>query len=338
MDGSVGYATISQLAPDAKVVATQVTDNTRAHIFYILKGEDLLNSEVASGTRVWWGLAAEDGLPTSIFYDNLFDGMIAFLGTEANTQSPPDPVQNLVAVGGQNEIDLSWSAPNDNGSPITGYNIEYRVSGTSSWTPTSVGTVTSTTISSLTDETTYETRITAINASGSSLVSDTILAVTYIADPNLPAMNIAFIVGDLTPSPGSQDAFLKTKMEDLGHVVTYELATSINLSTYDANYDFAIVSESVDNNQVGTQLNGWERPIATFETGLLNRWDLGVNQSKDSVYTIKMGPKTTSLNGGLNQGEVTLVESLGYAVVPLLAADVEIVAYHPTESTRAHIL
>ena len=118
--------------------------------------------------------------------------------------------------------------------------------------------------------------------------------ITDIPDPNLPAMDIAFIVGNVSPSPSSQDAFLKAKMEALGHTVTYEAPANINLMTYSSNYDFAIISETVINGDVDTALNAWEKPVGTFETGMLSRWDLGVNQSKVTVSSIQMGTITTT--------------------------------------------
>jgi len=79
-------------------------------------------------------------------------------GTDATTGSSPG------------QIIVVWTAPDDGGSAITGYKVEYRT-GAGAWSFVTVGAVTSTTISSLTAGATYDVRVSAINAIGTGTAS-----------------------------------------------------------------------------------------------------------------------------------------------------------------------
>ena len=77
----------------------------------------------------------------------------------STTQSTTDPTTVL---------DLSWTAPaNTGGMPITDYDVQYRVSGEQSWTDHEfTGTGTTTTLASLTKDTSYQVQVRAHNAEG----------------------------------------------------------------------------------------------------------------------------------------------------------------------------
>ena len=79
-------------------------------------------------------------------------------------------------TAGDEELEVEWSAPDNNGSAITRYGMHYKASGASSWTTHSLanaGTRTSTTITGLTNGTTYLLQVRAYNAAGSSAFSAT---------------------------------------------------------------------------------------------------------------------------------------------------------------------
>ena len=66
-------------------------------------------------------------------------------------------------------LNVSWTAPTDNGSTISGYTVQYKLSTASTWTAhTHSGTDVSTTIGSLTNNSTYQVRVRATNANGNS--------------------------------------------------------------------------------------------------------------------------------------------------------------------------
>ncbi len=85
---------------------------------------------------------------------------------------PAEPV-SLSATPGNQQVLLGWEEPDDNGSPITGYEVQYRESeGPGSWIPVSDpdiqedGDDRSVTITGLTNGTAYDFSVAAVNARG----------------------------------------------------------------------------------------------------------------------------------------------------------------------------
>lgn len=82
----------------------------------------------------------------------------------------PAPATNLVATPGDGSVSLTWTAGNNGGSPITNYQIDYRLASTSSWSSaTTVSTysaVASATVSGLTNGSAYLFRVRAENIEG----------------------------------------------------------------------------------------------------------------------------------------------------------------------------
>lgn len=103
------------------------------------------------------------------------------------TEAPQQPTANAPAkmaaptvTGGKKQITVSWTAPADNGSAITGYTIKYGTSESNLNMTKSVtdAAATSTTVSSLSADTTYYVSIAAINAVGTGEASATASAKT----------------------------------------------------------------------------------------------------------------------------------------------------------------
>ncbi|MCB0394166.1 MAG: fibronectin type III domain-containing protein, partial [Bdellovibrionales bacterium] len=81
---------------------------------------------------------------------------------------PPSAISNLSVSGASpNSITLGWSAPNNNGSAITDYRIQYKLSADSTWLDFSDGTSsdTSVEVTGLTASTSYDFRVRAYNGS-----------------------------------------------------------------------------------------------------------------------------------------------------------------------------
>ena len=92
------------------------------------------------------------------------------LTTAVASPTAPSAPRNLTAVGGDGQVVLSWTAPeNDGGFAITDY--EYRINGRGSWI--SIGsTQTTHTVTGLTNGTAYVFQVRAVNAAGSSPYSN----------------------------------------------------------------------------------------------------------------------------------------------------------------------
>ena len=108
----------------------------------------------------------------------------------AATTEPGAPTSLTATASGTTTIDLSWTAPGDNGgSAITGYRIEVSPNGTSSWTNRVADTGTTATTYSHTGldaGTTRHYRVSAINSVGTGAASSTDNATTDDAAPTEP--------------------------------------------------------------------------------------------------------------------------------------------------------
>ena len=87
---------------------------------------------------------------------------------DAGSPDKPDaPTVEASSADPGTILDVSWTAPENTGPPITGYAVQYREEGASSWTSHPfAGTGTATTLSGLTPGTTYEAQVRAVNDEG----------------------------------------------------------------------------------------------------------------------------------------------------------------------------
>ena len=98
----------------------------------------------------------------------------------------PQPPSNVTATGGDSQATVSWTAPANGGSAITGYTVTPYV-GATAGTPVGAGaSATSATITSLVNGTTYTFQVIATNAIGNSSAG-TSNAVTVGTPPGPPA-------------------------------------------------------------------------------------------------------------------------------------------------------
>ena len=106
----------------------------------------------------------------------------------------PDTPSDPTLSGGNKQIAVSWTAPNNNGATITDYDVQYSTDE-STWTDANhSGTTRSKTISGLTNGTRYHVQVRATNSSGSSSWSSSAQA-TPDAAPGKPA-NPTVTIGD----------------------------------------------------------------------------------------------------------------------------------------------
>ena len=104
---------------------------------------------------------------------------------EVPAATEPGMPTGLTATSHGDHIDLSWTAPmDDGGSAITGYTFEYSTDGGSTWSdPAATDGMTSHSHHGVMAGTTYTYRVTAMNDVGSSMASMTASATTATAPP-----------------------------------------------------------------------------------------------------------------------------------------------------------
>ena len=85
--------------------------------------------------------------------------------TDAAAEVPDAPSAPTLTAG-QTWLEASWTAPADNGSTITGYDVHYRETGGNWQNANHTGTATTKRITGLTADTAYQVRVRASNAEG----------------------------------------------------------------------------------------------------------------------------------------------------------------------------
>ena len=137
----------------------------------------LTNNEV--GKRITVTVSFTDGIGTE---ETVTSQPTAAVRDAASAASPggggglpppsnpmPSAPRNLVAIGGDEQVTLTWDAPEDDDDAITDY--EYRIDGKGSWI--SIGSTDTThTVTGLTNGTAYVFQVRAVNAVGSSPYSN----------------------------------------------------------------------------------------------------------------------------------------------------------------------
>jgi len=106
--------------------------------------------------------------------DNSETGTIS-LSADSTPAAPTAPL-SLAATPGNTQVALTWSAPSSNGTqPITDYVVEYKLAANPTWTVFTDGTSVSTgaTVTGLTNGSSYNFRVIAVNSVGQSPVSST---------------------------------------------------------------------------------------------------------------------------------------------------------------------
>ncbi len=158
----------------------------------------------------------------------------------ANASAPdkPDaPTATRSPTAPTTTLDVAWTAPADNGSPITDYDVQYRVSGTQdSWSAHAfTGTGTSTTLTGLTANTTYEVQVRASNAEGAGVWSDSGEGSTAAENlpPQFSKQASAREVPENSPG-GTAVGDPVTAVDHEGHTLTYALKTASSLFTVDS--------------------------------------------------------------------------------------------------------
>ena len=132
--------------------------------------------------------------------------------TVSAASAPGAPTGLTATADGQTEIDLSWTAPlDDGGASITGYKIEVSTNGTS-WSNLEANTGSTSTSYShtgLTAGSTRHYRVSAINSEGTGAASGTDSATTDSAPAQATTCTVNLVVsaGESCTYPGRSDEF-----------------------------------------------------------------------------------------------------------------------------------
>ena len=210
--------------------------------------------EVSTGGSSWSDLVADTvSTATSYSHTGLTAGSTRYYrvsainsagtGSASNTDSatteaapaakPGAPTGLSATADGQTEIDLSWSAPSDDGGAvITGYKIEVSTGG-SSWSDLvadTVSTATSYSHTGLTAGSTRYYRVSAINSAGTGSASNTDSATTTEASVSDGTCTVDLIVelGESCTYPGTSTEF-SVDADGTGRFLFLSSGSSINL-------------------------------------------------------------------------------------------------------------
>jgi hypothetical protein len=277
---STANATPNTNAPDAPTSLVGTSGDTQVSLTWSAPasngGSAITNYFIEyklSATSTWSTFSHATSTATSATITSLINGAsydfrvsaINSVGTSSpsNTATAipatvPGVPTSLSGVIGDSQVALTWVAPADiGGSAITDYLVEYKLSATSTWSTFSDGTSTSTsaTVTSLTNGTSYDFQVSAINGSGTGSSSGTVTA-TPLTTPSAP-LSFAGTSGDTQVSlswsaPASNGGsaitnyFIEYKLSATSTWSTFSHATSTATSatitslTNGTSYDFRV--------------------------------------------------------------------------------------------------
>jgi hypothetical protein len=167
---SGGTASVSFSAPSANgsAITGYTVTSSPGGIVGTGSASPVIVSGLTNGTPYTFTVTATNGVGTS-----------QASSPPSNPVTPvtvPDAPTSLTAIPGNTQVTLSWTAPaNDGGTPITDYVIEYKLSSDSTWLvfADGISTLTTATVTGLTNDVSYDFRVSAVNAVGQSLVNST---------------------------------------------------------------------------------------------------------------------------------------------------------------------
>jgi hypothetical protein len=254
---------------------------------------------------------------------------------------------SITATAGNSTVGLSWSAPANGGSAITGYKV-YR--GTSAGTETLLATVGNVTVyadNSAVNGTTYFYRVAAVNGVGEGAQSNEVSA-TPASAPGAPSLSASAGSGTVAlswsaPSNGGSSitgykvyrgtsAGSETLLQTVGNVTSYDDNTVTGVTTYF--YRVAAVNgvgEGAQSNEVSA--TPAVSSAAFPRTGVLDTFarsagSLGANWQSPGLAdpgTVLIAASGSTASNSASAGSATWNLSLGadqeaYLTVPVLPA------------------
>lgn len=140
------------------------------------------------------------------------------------TSAPAAPA-SVTATPSTTAVALAWAAPNDGGSAITDYVVQYRTTtGPGSWTTFTdgVSSATGATVTGLAATTSYDFQVAAVNAVGTSAYSSPVTATTANTafDPGSIAWVAAYWTEDASWTPPANGGGVTSWRDFSGHGLT----------------------------------------------------------------------------------------------------------------------
>ena len=232
------------------------------------------------------------------------DGNALILEIRGNVRVGPSlaPTDLTATAVGRNRIDLSWTAPTDDGgSAITGYRIESSADGSAGWTDLVADTsMTATTHSNtgLMPNTTRYYRVSAINGEGTSEPSDTANATT-----DYPEVTVQFEGGPYTVAEGgtqtvtvvlSEDPFRTTVIPLMAtgrngaESGDYTVPPSVTFSTGQtyASFTFTATQDSVDDDDESVRLTFGPNLPSKVSVGTMDETTVSITDDDDPHVTV----------------------------------------------------
>ena len=127
--------------------------------------------------------------------------------TVTDTDEPPETPVAPTLEPATTALAVSWLEPGGTGPPIDDYDVQYRAAGETAWADQAhTGPGRTTTVTGLTSDTTYEVRVRATNAEGTSGWSPPATAVTATNAPPVFTSPASMEVGENTTGAGTVSA------------------------------------------------------------------------------------------------------------------------------------
>ena len=277
--------------------------------------------------RVSIGKARSAGY-ISTEYKNESSPSTFYTGSTTETIAVPAAPTSLSGTRGNAQVPLTWSAPSNGGSPITDYVIQYEVTGSGSWSVFSDGTSTATsaTVTGLTNGTSYDFEVAAVNAVGQGSFSSTATA-TPATSPGAPTIvsatpgNNQAVVSFTTPSNGGYAITSYTVTSSPGGFTGTGSNSPIIVSglTNGTAYTFTVTATTSYGTGSASSASGSVTPslVSWFNTGWAHRNQITLDASKvgngsedESNFPVEVS--LTGLSGiNSNGGDIRFTASDG---------------------------
>ena len=150
---------------------------------------------------------------------------------------PAIPTVGPASTNGHTTLSVSWNAPFNRGSAITGYDVQYRKNGTGSWLSNNVSVSgTGATISSVTPDSTYQARVRARSQEGTGTWSEPGNGRTTVTPVNLQAtLTVSYQSASYRVTEGGSRSITVTLSEPADRVLSIPI-TVANGTAEDGDY------------------------------------------------------------------------------------------------------